>query len=141
MLFRSGESYSVAFGGKPFPPVTNPIPLEVPGGLEFSSGRMKVLHTPGHTPGSCCLLFPGFALTGDTLLNRRVGRTDLPGCDRNALIESVDTLLGMTADDDLLYAGHREPWRAGEAKVWWARARENAPSLDFFEPESVGKGH
>jgi glyoxylase-like metal-dependent hydrolase (beta-lactamase superfamily II) len=103
----------------------------------FSQGAMRVLHTPGHTPGSCCFLFPGFAITGDTLLNRKIGRTDLPGCDRRALIASVDLLLLSTDDEDLLYAGHREPWRVKEARHWWAHARENAPSLDSFEPESL----
>ncbi|MDP9202138.1 MAG: MBL fold metallo-hydrolase [Gemmatimonadota bacterium] len=135
-LLRKAPSYSVAFGGKPFPPIADPVPLDVEGELEFSAGQMKILHTPGHTPGSCCLLFPGFAITGDTLMNRKIGRADLPGCDRQALIASVDNLLRLTADDDLLYAGHREPWRVREARSWWFEARENAPSLDFFEPDS-----
>lgn len=136
-LLRKAPGYSVVFGGRPFPPVTDPVALEQPRHLDFMPGRMRILHTPGHTPGSCCLLFPGFALTGDTLLNRRVGRTDLPGCDRNALVASVDNLLRQTHDDDWLYAGHREPWRAGEARTWWADARDKAPSLDSFEPESL----
>jgi hydroxyacylglutathione hydrolase len=136
-LLRKAPSYSIAFGGKPFPAVAEPVPLEAPGRLMFSQGAMRVLHTPGHTPGSCCFLFPGFAITGDTLLNRKIGRTDLPGCDRRALIASVDLLLLSTDDEDLLYAGHREPWRVKEARHWWAHARENAPSLDSFEPESL----
>lgn len=136
-LLRKAPSYSVVFGGRPFPPVTDPVALEQPGQLEFLPDKMRVLHTPGHTLGSCCLLFPGFVLTGDTLLNRKVGRTDLPGCDRNALIASVDNLLRQMGDDDMLYAGHGDPWRAGEAMNWWAGVRDKAPSLSSFEPESL----
>lgn len=139
-LLRKAPSYSIAFGGKPFPPVVDPVPIEMPGRLTFSNGAMHILHTPGHTPGSCCFLFPGFALTGDTLLNRKIGRTDLPGCSREALIASVDRLLESAADDDLLYAGHREPWRVKDARQWWSEARENAPALDVFEPESLRGG-
>lgn len=139
-LLRKAPSYSIAFGGRPFPSVADPVSIEVPGRLMFSEGQMRILHTPGHTPGSCCFLFPGFAFTGDTLLNRKIGRTDLPGCDRQALIASVDLLLRNTPDDDLLHAGHREPWRAKEAREWWAEARENAPSLDSFEPEFLRDG-
>lgn len=126
-LLRKAPTYAVAFGGRPFPPVTDPVALESPDGAVLSAAGMRVLHTPGHTLGSCCLLFPGFAFTGDTLLPRTIGRTDLPGCDREALIASVDDLLGQTGHDDVLYGGHREPWRANEARRWWAEARRNEP--------------
>lgn len=139
-LLRKAPSYSVAFGGKPFPPVQNPVPLQEKERLSFGLDALRILHTPGHTPGSCCLLFPGFALTGDTLLNRKVGRTDLPGCDRKALIASVDTLLASVTEDDILFAGHRDPWTAREARLWWTETRNSAPALDQFEPESIRDG-
>lgn len=120
LLLRKAPTYSVAFGGKVFPPVKRPVALELSERLVASSGEMHVLHTPGHTLGSSCLIFPGFAFTGDTLLQRRIGRTDLPGSDQEALIDSVDKLLGYTTDDDVLYGGHGEPWRANEARQWWA---------------------
>lgn len=138
-LLRKAPSYSIAFGGKAFPPVIDPAALEDRAGPEFFGGAMRVLHTPGHTPGSVCLLFPGFAFTGDTLLQRKVGRTDLPGCDREKLLASVDDLLRQTAEDDVLYAGHREAWRVREAREWWATARGNAPPLKSFDKaQSVG---
>ncbi len=134
-LLRKAPSYAIAFGGAPFPPVTAPVALEAADRAPLQADVMRVLHTPGHTPGSTCLLFPGFAFTGDTLLNRTIGRTDLPGCDRAALLASVDRLLAVVRDDDVLYAGHREPWRAWAARAWWAQVRDRAPALDAFEPE------
>ena len=135
-LLRKASSYSIAFGGLPFPSVRDPVALDVPGKLDFAPDLMRLLHTPGHTPGSCCFLFPGFAITGDTLLNQRVGRTDLPGCNRGALVASVDMLLESVAHTDVLYAGHRNPWYATEAREWWSTVRGNAPPLDVFEPET-----
>jgi len=136
-LLRKAPFYSIAFGGRPFPPVANPVALETAQDVALSSGAVRILHTPGHTPGSCCFLFPGFALTGDTLLNHRVGRTDLPGCDRSALLASIDTLLRSVNDRDILYGGHRAPWPAKDAALWWASVRESAPPLDVFEREST----
>ena len=133
-LLRKAPMYAVVFGGRPFPAISNPVALEAAALLPFGRGAMSVLHTPGHTPGSCTLLFPGFCITGDTLLNRRIGRTDLPGCSREALVASVDALLAGLDDDVVLHAGHREPWTAGEARLWWRDARGNPPALTEFEP-------
>src|SRR5262245_51165665 len=55
--------------------------------------RLRVLHTPGHTPDSMCLVVEDRVLTGDTLLLGSVGRTDLPGGDANALYDSLSHLL------------------------------------------------
>lgn len=133
-LLRKAPMYAVAFGGRPFPAISSPVALEAAGRLSFGRGAMSVLHTPGHTPGSCALLFPAFCITGDTLLNRRIGRTDLPGCSREALVASVDALLAGLDDAVVLHAGHREPWTAGEARLWWRDARLNPPALAEFEP-------
>jgi glyoxylase-like metal-dependent hydrolase (beta-lactamase superfamily II)/rhodanese-related sulfurtransferase len=51
--------------------------------------RLRVLHTPGHTDDSICLVLPDRVLTGDTLLRRATGRTDLPSGDPEALHESL----------------------------------------------------
>lgn len=118
-LLRKAATYSVAFGGRPFPPVTDPVALDAEGST-FAFGPLRIVHTPGHTPGSCSFFFPGFVFTGDTLLHREVGRTDLPGSDRAALVASVDEIMRLASDDDILYGGHPRPWRAGEARRWWA---------------------
>jgi glyoxylase-like metal-dependent hydrolase (beta-lactamase superfamily II) len=79
--------------------------------------RIKVLHTPGHTPESICLLVtdfkrgrdPWFVLTGDTLFVGSVGRPDLPGHAReNAahLYDSIHQKLFVLPDDIEIYPGH-----------------------------------
>ena len=70
------------------------------------------LHTPGHTPGSQCLLVGDRLLTGDTLFLYGCGRTDLPGGDPDALYDSLVHRLAPLADRTSIFVGHaydREP--------------------------------
>ena len=69
--------------------------------LHVGSLAARVLHTPGHTPGGICLFFDGpepLLLAGDTLFASGIGRTDLPGGDTEALMQSIATRL-LTLDD------------------------------------------
>ncbi len=91
--------------------------------LDLGSLRPAVIQAPGHTPGGVCYLFDGFALTGDTLFNHGVGRTDLPGGDTAALARSIARFLEHVADDTWLFPGHGPGWTAGEARRWWAMMR------------------
>jgi glyoxylase-like metal-dependent hydrolase (beta-lactamase superfamily II) len=85
--------------------------------VELGNTRLKVLHTPGHTPESVCLVVsdrrrgpePWFVLTGDTLFVGAVGRPDLPGRAReNAgeLYDSIHAKLLTLPDDIEIYPGH-----------------------------------
>ena len=47
--------------------------------IEFGDESLKVMHTPGHTPGSICLVGERLVFTGDTLFAGGIGRTDFPG--------------------------------------------------------------
>jgi glyoxylase-like metal-dependent hydrolase (beta-lactamase superfamily II) len=67
---------------------------------------LRVLHTPGHTPGGVCLLGPGFAFTGDTLFLDSVGRTDFPGGSEARLRGSLTLLRARLAGETTLYPGH-----------------------------------
>lgn len=65
----------------------------------------KVLHTPGHTAGSCCYLTEGMLFAGDTLFHESVGRTDFPGGSMRQMQQSLQKLLALDGDI-LVYTGH-----------------------------------
>ena len=92
---------------------TEPLPLNE-GPLELAGLKLNVLHTPGHTPGSVCLILPGETdiLTGDTLFQGGYGRTDLPGGDFHALRESLRRLM-MTLPRMTAWPGHGPRGTAG----------------------------
>ena len=62
-------------------------------GMEFS-----VLHTPGHTPGSVCLIFGRDFFAGDTLFDGSCGRVDLPGGDPKVMLQTLDRLARLEGD-------------------------------------------
>lgn len=79
-------------------------------GDEVSLGKLKfkVIHTPGHTPGSITLVLDGAAFTGDTLFRFSVGRTDFDYGDESALFRSISEKLLTLGDDTVIYPGHGE---------------------------------
>lgn len=74
--------------------------------LQVGDLRIELVHTPGHTPGSQCFLVDGKLVSGDTLFLDGCGRTDLPGSDHAAMVESLRRLAKVD-DDVVLYPGHR----------------------------------
>ena len=70
--------------------------------------QAEVLHTPGHTPGSICLLIPEhhLLLAGDTLFAGSIGRTDLPGGDGRRILRSLRDRLLILPDDTRVIPGH-----------------------------------
>ena len=79
--------------------------------LALGGLRVRLLHTPGHTPGSQCFLVeePGAAgrlVSGDTLFLGSCGRVDLPGGDPEAMYESLTQKLAKLPDETLLFPGH-----------------------------------
>jgi len=86
--------------------------------VTFGNCSLKVLHTPGHTPGGCCLLLEGEGkvLTGDTLFAESVGRTDFPGSSHEALITSIRTKLLPLPDETQVFPGHGEASTIGREK-------------------------
>ena len=78
------------------------------GGDRIAVGDVEVelVHTPGHTPGSCCLLVGGALVSGDTLFLDGCGRTDLPGGDPGQLYDSLRGLAALPASTVVL-PGHR----------------------------------
>lgn len=74
--------------------------------IEIGQTQVKVIHTPGHTPGSICLLTEDCLLSGDTLFFESVGRTDFPGGDSHAILESIKNKLYPLAATMKVYPGH-----------------------------------
>ena len=77
-------------------------------GDEVKIGQFDVtlIHTPGHTPGSQCLLVNGRLISGDTLFLDGCGRTDLPGSDPNEMYRTLTQRLAGVSDDTVLFPGH-----------------------------------
>ena len=82
------------------------IPVE--GGDDVTIGKLtvKLLHTPGHTPGSQCFLVGNALVSGDTLFIGSCGRVDLPGSNPEDMYRSLTQVLGALPDETLLYPGH-----------------------------------
>ena len=75
--------------------------------LRLAGLELTVLHTPGHTPGSVCLLCETSLFAGDTLFAGSCGRTDLPGGDWATILKSLKRLSGIEANL-WVYPGHGE---------------------------------
>jgi len=67
---------------------------------------VRIIHTPGHTPGSQCFLVDGNLISGDTLFIGSCGRVDLPGSNPADLYASLTQKLKQLPDDTVLYPGH-----------------------------------
>ena len=78
--------------------------------------RFEVRHTPGHSPGSVCLVAPGVVLGGDVLFAGSIGRTDLPGGDFETLVGSIERELLPLPDETILYTGHGPETTIGEER-------------------------
>ena len=76
--------------------------------LRLAGFRIKVLHTPGHTSGSCCYYLPdeGILVSGDTLFRGSYGRTDLETGSDAAIFRSVRRLLKELPEDTKVLPGH-----------------------------------
>lgn len=73
--------------------------------LSLGNLTVKVLHTPGHTPGSVCLMVEGVLFTGDTLFAGSMGRTDFPGGSERDIMASLKRL-GALEGDYAVLPGH-----------------------------------
>ena len=98
--------------------------------------RLNLLHTPGHTRDSMCVVLPDRVLTGDTLLLGATGRTDLPTGDSEALYDSLFQHLLRLDGSLLVYPAHNyknlEPTTLDEQKKTNARLQKSEPA-EFVE--------
>ena len=76
--------------------------------IEISDFKFKVIHTPGHTSGSCCYLINKDLFTGDTLFNMSCGRCDFPTGNMALMEESLNKLMNTFSDNIKCYPGHND---------------------------------
>lgn len=76
--------------------------------LRLGAGSVRVLETPGHTPGELSLYIPGHLFCGDTVLRGTTGRMDLPGADLPLAVCSIREKIFPLPDDTILHCGHNE---------------------------------
>ena len=93
----------------------------------FGSAKsaLRVLHTPGHTEGSVCLLAEddGLLFSGDTLFAGGWGRVDLPGGDPDAMVASIGRLTGLE-DHMGVFPGHGSATTIGRERAWMELVRD-----------------
>ncbi len=97
--------------GREVPPAPRPDAFPVDGqDLEIAGVKLRVIHTPGHTPGSLCVYAPdaGLLFSGDTLFRESIGRTDLPGGDTAQILRSINQRLFALPDDTRVLPGHMQ---------------------------------
>ena len=101
-------------------------------GDELSVGGLtvRVLHTPGHTPGSCCLRAGRFLISGDTLFPGGPGHSDRPE-DLQQMIASIKERLYPLPDETLVLPGHGDDTTIGRSRQEYAAfaARPHSPDL------------
>lgn len=84
--------------------------------IQVGDMALKVVATPGHTPGGMSILLEDAVFCGDTLFKGSIGRSDMPGGDYLALINSIKTKLFVLPDDTKVYPGHM-----GKTTIGWEK--------------------
>lgn len=74
--------------------------------LKLGIFEIKVIHTPGHTAGCICLHSGKYLISGDTLFELSIGRTDFPGGSHAAIINSIKSRLFVLPEDTIVFPGH-----------------------------------
>ncbi len=102
------------------PPCVPAVELQEGGEVRFGSIRLEVLHTPGHTPGSCSFVLQGggkqVVFAGDTLFAGSIGRTDLWGGDTELILKSLHGKLLALDDDTAVVTGHGQGTSIGRER-------------------------
>ncbi len=98
--------------------------------IEVGKLKVKVLHTPGHTPGSLCLLLGKYLISGDTIFPGGPGKTGTPA-DFKQIVKSIESKLLVLPDDTGVYPGHGDATVLGKEKKEFAvfASKRHDPNL------------
>lgn len=88
--------------------------------IDLLGAKVKCIHVPGHTKGGVCYYFEdyGWLISGDTLFQRSIGRTDFPTGDLNTLLDGIRKKLFVLPSDTKVFSGHTPPTTIGEEKQY-----------------------
>ena len=98
--------------------------------LKVGNLKIKVIHTPGHTPGSACFLVNGNLFTGDTLFVGDVGRSDLAGGSFETLLKSIKEKIITLPKNTKIWPGHDYGEMPSSTLAW--EMKENPYITDFI---------
>lgn len=86
--------------------------------IRFGGHEIKVIHTPGHSPGGCCFYLEkdGILISGDSLFAESIGRTDLPGGSQTQLVGAIRTKLMTLPETVKVFPGHGPSTTVGHEK-------------------------
>lgn len=104
--------------------------------LPLGALTLRVIHTPGHTPGGICLYGEGQLFTGDTLFVGDSGRTDLPGGHRPTLGASIRRLMQLP-DTTVVWPGHDYGPTPHSTIAWEKRHNVNAKEYGYYVNDGV----
>ena len=115
-LLKGVLSQAIFFGLRAGSPPTVDGYLEEGDEIVFGRESLRVLHTPGHSPGGVSLVGDGVVFVGDLLFAGSIGRTDLPGGSYPALIEAVQIKIFPLGDEVVVYPGHGPATTIGQER-------------------------
>lgn len=115
MLGDSNLNYSFMFASAP---AEEEADFQLKDGdiLKLGDSELKIIHTPGHTMGSISILFGKDLLSGDTLFDQGIGRTDTPGGDYESILKSIKTKLFTLPEHIAVHPGHGPSTTIGKEK-------------------------
>ncbi len=114
-MLRSPEANLSAYAGLPVSAAVDTVPVADGERLQLLGREVRVLHTPGHAPGSVCYYFvdDGMVFTGDALFQGSIGRTDFPGGSHERLVRGIRAKLLALPDETRVLPGHMGPTTIG----------------------------
>lgn len=108
-ILRDGnKNFSKVLTGKGIS-INPDVELDDKDEIKLGDLKFEIIHTPGHTKGSICIKVGNIMLTGDTLFNKSIGRTDFPGGSFEEIINSIQEKIFKYDDEIIIYPGHNSP--------------------------------
>ena len=131
-LLRHASLFALRFGNRIVQTPHKIEFIEEDISLPLGKKTFKLVNTPGHSEGSKCVFFDGCIFTGDTLLYKSVGRTDLPGGNDMHLLSSIGKIEDEIEDDVIVFPGHGRSFKYSEVKEWLKQSKEHFEKISRY---------